>query len=746
MLKRIIRRLGAPRLDDPEADRRRRAIDRLDPVMERERLLQLAQTDPEPALRRHSVRRIRSGEDLLQLCSTDTLRNEAQARLTQLISSEELDPLALARRPACLPFLLRAVSRDEHWQPLLQQIDSERLLSELASGHDHAPVRRAAAERLRSPEALRRVERAVRERDRSVTRLMRERLEQWRELQHTLSQQQAQRQALLDELSHLLSHEDDPQAAERQQWLQEQFQQLEQAHHALREPLAAFGAELPTTESQRQRFQTLQAELQARLDQQRQRAAEAEAQAAETAALHQQQADVVEAMEALWNQMAERLANHPAPASERTALAAALRLEQQRWQSAADASPPGRELVQRQQRVAGQLEQLLAALNALDALPEPVPAESLETPDAAQQQLREYEHALQQLAWPAAIPEPMPVGQLRQALTTLQAHERSLRDQGQQSQARLGQELEKLETALANGRLKAARNAEARLGVLLGEVDAAPLAERLGRARQQLAELEDWQRYASAEKREQLVAAMSALADTEVTDPQARAGEVRALREQWNNLGPVERPAQALARRFNKAAEAAFAPCRDFFKARSERQQFNADNQQRICDELAAFLADYDWEQADWPSVARIYQHARREWRQFADVPPDQRRALSQRYHSLMRELRSHLAPRWQANLARKRELVAEAESLSQTGASETELKTLQQAWRAIDITPASEERKLWPAFRDACRAAAQARPQAPPSTTRPEQAPSDRGPWGALQLALRDIQSERDD
>lgn len=743
MLKHLFHRLARPSLDDPDPGRRRRAVLRLDPTLEPQRLMTLAREDTDTNVRAACIARLQTAPELLALCDEPDLHAAAQGRLRQLIETGQIDPLQIAdrlRQARGQRHLLFALQRPEHWQPMLAGIDSERTLSEIAIEHGSPAVRLAAANRVRSEGALRRVERGCRSRDKAVARLMRDRLEHLRQLRQQLQTLDERSDRLLAELTQLSHHPEDPQAGSRLEWLQEQFTAMVDERATLEPELSGFGLELPPAPDSTPHFARQQNALRTTLAQlQRQRDEAAAAQAAE-AAQRDEQVAVVASMEALWAQMAERLQDHPAPASELTALRAALSLEQQRWAAVSEQPEPDAALAVRQQQVAAQLGQLVDALSRLDALPElPEKPEQLADLTTTRTLLEQAGTALEALDWPASIPIPAQVRILEQRQPALRQHLRQLQAAGAEQTRAARAALGRLEAALADGRLRSAQKQLDRVRRTVERSDDSQLKTRLQRARERIDEMRDWNQFATADKRQQLVDAMQALTTEPLATPQEQAERVRNLRERWQALGPASPDEQPQQAAFDAAAETAFAPCRQYFARRSEEQKANAEAQRRICTELETFLRDYDWTTADWPAVVRIYQHAREEWRRYRDVVPEHNQAP--RFHALMRSLRAQLAPQWKASIARKRELIEAAQALSHQQAGERRIQALEQAWQKVGITPAGEDRKLRRAFQDACNATRAALPRA---TTDQHRKPEQETPLGALQLAL--LEARQDD
>lgn len=666
--------------------------------------------DREQSGRRADIARLDDPDALLASLDDPEFATAARRRLGEMFDAG-LDPLSLieidddlARRRQ----LLDAVTREQHWQPLLAGLDGDDLLADIACRHPLAPVRLAAAGRLLDETVLRRVEKVCRDRDKVVARLMRDRLDALRQARSRIEDIDARLAELADDLTQLARIDDEPHLEERLRWLTHQQQTLLEERSTFALPFEQCGQTLPAAPeavatfaaaaaAMRDRFAALQARAEA----------EARAAAARQAAADDQAA-VVAAVERLLEQIAERLEADPNAGDDRSQWRAAAALEQGRWEDVCGRVEPRRELAQRYAVAAETLSRILGALERLDALPAPpaLPENADEEAIAAARDA--CRTALATLGWPEGCAAPAAVRAVVRAQADLDARLADGERRQRRAAAELKRQLPRLDRAIEQGRMRQARGIRAEVERLLASAALATndrLRQRSEAVLTRLDDLADWQRFATAPKRQELCAAMEALAADADIAPEPRAARVKHLRAQWNELGPPrDSESRALGERFDAAAERAFAPARSHFEATAERQRFNAENRARICDELEAFVAGYDWNTADWRAVERIYNHARKEWRRYADVDPRER-TLGKRYHGLIRTIRDRLDARWQANIASKEALVAEAEQLlaAPDANSAAEARRLQREWKQVDITPRSVDRKLWDAFRKAC-------------------------------------------
>lgn len=316
------------------------------------------------------------------------------------------------------------------------------------------------------------------------------------------------------------------------------------------------------------------------------------------------------------------------------------------------------------------------------------------------------------LNWPEWAQASAPV---QQAMRLVEAFEQSAL-RAQQHQQQLAEQLQsavaKAEADVAEGLLQKAAAAlgEAhRLEKSLPDALGTPHRKALSRLSAQVGDLRSWQVFATTTKREQLVQAMQALAETPVA-PKDQADRIKALRNDWNRLGPpANGKERTLRTKFNHAAERAFAPCRAHFAEQAKVREENAQQRQRICEQLEAYVASVDWRSTDMKAAERIMRTAREEWRSLhpVDRKGKKNKDLNARFEQLQTQIHAEVKKDRERNLAAKRDILAAAEALAagDGGVAEkvAEAKRLQQRWRTIGATPRSADQKLWRQFRQQC-------------------------------------------
>jgi hypothetical protein len=280
--------------------------------------------------------------------------------------------------------------------------------------------------------------------------------------------------------------------------------------------------------------------------------------------------------------------------------------------------------------------------------------------------------------------------------------------------------LHEAEQALAAGQLQEARAAADRTRALKLQAGVLPKPsiQRLSRVVQQLGELERWEKFGQQNARVQLCERAEALPQAALS-PTALAREVQQLRAEWKKLDEqhagVPKP---LWERFDGACERAYAPAARHFaeqaalhkQARKQREDFIA--------AAGAHAPTLMGEPRDWRGIERWLRETEANWRgaTLGSVDPGTWKKLDARLKSALAPLHEGLsAARRQARQEREA-FIAEAEALAAKGAERdlpARVKDLQARWQAHAksiVLQQRDERALWERFRAACTAAFEAR------------------------------------
>ncbi|MCF6442376.1 DUF349 domain-containing protein [Pseudoalteromonas luteoviolacea] len=220
----------------------------------------------------------------------------------------------------------------------------------------------------------------------------------------------------------------------------------------------------------------------------------------------------------------------------------------------------------------------------------------------------------------------------------------------------------------------------------------------------QLAEFKDWQKYASAPKRTELLAQLDEkLAETDI-DPKVRASDVKMLRIRWNELGRIESEEEKQqAKVFDEKIELLFAPCRAYFAEQEEaRKQVIVDREKLITQmqELEHFSVE---EEGSWRKLESQFNRINKLWRGAGSLDAQTYQALNNQYRDAYGKVNGRLKAHHQNNAEQKQKLVDEAlvqvESDNVAEACEV-LKSLQKQWQGIGFAGSKNEHVLWQSFR----------------------------------------------
>lgn len=719
MLRRLFK--GRHPLTHPDAGVRRAAIRELDDTAAAgltDELTRLVREDPDPEVRLACLVHVRD-RALLESVLDDPLLGETAAQRLQALApgSEPVQGMAAHAQLADLPAAeaavrLRAISDVDELVNLVLETRGE--LRQLAL--DHPLLRRAPA--------LTKLEKRSRGHDKSINRHARSRLDHYKRL---LGDAEAHR-SRAQELSAALGRHppvQDRAWRERQHQLHARLEACIDEYRHLRDQLSELGESLADLEDLRNDPETLPLLEPAGDHGQPQNPGGTDGSpAGETAggASRTGGEDPFEALVQGFRELDQALtAGRPFAelAAQRQALT-------DRWLTAADHQPPGETQHQVFEAVSHRFRELADAMERLDQAQVPaLPGEPLEIgpPDdiAAHRALWEavserrgtlkrLEQIRRQVRWPRWAPPTAEYAALLDAAE-------DLREQLGRADTVLNDELTRLEelisslsVAIDEGSFNHAQGLLTRARALHDALPAPAVrsaGKGLGKQAARLAELKDWQTFATSPKRESLVQSMAALA-ADPLEPRSQADRIKALRREWQALGPITQAADGrLADRFNAEAEKAFEPCRAYFAQQAEQRKANLEERRRICDQLERYLEDTDWSDADMKAAERIMRAARDEWRRFHPVDRNPGKSVEARFERLQDRLHDLVKAEWERNLKAKEDIVAEAEALTAAELAIQEkvaaAKRLQRRWREVGITPRRPDQRLWRAFRAAC-------------------------------------------
>ena len=242
------------------------------------------------------------------------------------------------------------------------------------------------------------------------------------------------------------------------------------------------------------------------------------------------------------------------------------------------------------------------------------------------------------------------------------------------------------------------------------------LQEKVAPRVRELREMDDWRRFANAQRQEQLivmaeaiVASLKAEAESgKTSDLAATARALKELHTKWQEVAEAPRNvAQRLWDRFRTATDFTRSRCEPFFAKMREERVVNLQRKAALVEEAEALASS-----TDWGRTAARFQALQAEWQASGLVSRETGRELAQRLraaaNAFFTRRRDDLNTRkqtWAENLAKKEALCARAETLAEStdwDAASAEIKRLQAEWKTIGPIRRNKSEEMWNRFRAA--------------------------------------------
>lgn len=310
--------------------------------------------------------------------------------------------------------------------------------------------------------------------------------------------------------------------------------------------------------------------------------------------------------------------------------------------------------------------------------------------------------------WPAALPMP-PGG--ADADAHADASDKDVPDDTSDADNDAAQALRKslqkvlgtLQKELRQRNLKHANRLWRKAEGLLADDNAPDWQSRLDKLRPQLDELRDWHAFAAEPKKVQLCERMEALQHDSM-DAEEKAGLIHALHDEWRELMSADQESdQALWDRFRAASDVAYAPCREHFREMDAQRSANIEKRKTMLAQLQQFMAQQDWENADWPKVFDIRRTAPQEWAGYQPVHFTENREPGRQFSAVLKQLDEALKQAADRHAATYQQLLDAATALLDEATSRDSIdrwKALQEKWKKAGWLPPNRYRGLHKKFR----------------------------------------------
>ncbi len=668
-------------------------------------LADMAQNDTDQAVRLAAITHIRTTDilDALQKDEVEEIRNAALMQYCRVVSGSAASELDSAARLALMEAIddrqiLLAVIHDcgcdevglASLKRLQEQfsIESDTLLEVAAHSNNHT-VRHAAAVQIESPEQLEQLSTLVRQKDKTVLKICKEKLQAIHNKEAKLSADKALASKICEDIESLahkvigalsqaqyeykLSQFDDVKAVADADLLQ----RFSQASTSLEEKLLAHAQEEQAKALQAKHFQDLAAACNA----------------SQTALLELSAPINAEQIAQL------ELQHHSL---------IALRAENQT--SAEDADS----LLAQAKSLIEQLSLNIRAFNALEAKQDDlqdafVTLKKLTAKNTAgiKKFTTRFEKLFQKQAWP----ESLPPSELFTQCLEMESLLISLQERNNLYLEKLHKDsltnIAAMEQHIEQGQVNEAQRLWDKVQGAIKNADDSlkkKLHDLLIPFKPRISELIDWKNFAAAEKKKELITQMQALIESKMHAGD-KAKRIKALQEEWKSLGHSVLN-DSLWAQFNEAARKAFEPCKEYFKERKTKLQSNLAERNKICEALEALVPSLDEETVNISNLNKIENKAIADWKIYAPVEQAKIKKLQKRFNTVLSDIRQFKRKVLQNNATRKLDLIDKAEKLDQlenVPEALSEAKRLQAEWKNIGPSPFKDDRNHWNAFRAAC-------------------------------------------
>lgn len=272
--------------------------------------------------------------------------------------------------------------------------------------------------------------------------------------------------------------------------------------------------------------------------------------------------------------------------------------------------------------------------------------------------------------------------------------------------------MDALEGALRDKELQQAERSEKKLLSLMRNIPGLSeqrwqnIEDRLQRARPQIRELESWRHWGTTQAREELIARVRQLTDSNLA-PEKIAKSIQAAREQWHAWDKAgDHSGKDLWKAFDQACESAYKPCSAHFEKLRQQRADNLRQRREIIDSLNARFRSIDWKQPDWRETDKFVRHARRSFYNTGNVDFKYRKPVARALDEVLEKFEKHLARERSRCFRAREKLIADIEALADVDnlhEALNRLGKLKKQWAITVVEKRGLENRLWKRFQAAC-------------------------------------------
>ena len=215
----------------------------------------------------------------------------------------------------------------------------------------------------------------------------------------------------------------------------------------------------------------------------------------------------------------------------------------------------------------------------------------------------------------------------------------------EQALIRFKRVLDELEAALEKGEFHTATQLEQEaqsLFPLLAEIPAArhkTLDSRLQVCVAKVRDLRSWQRWGENHERESLCDEVEALIERPDDNPEETARLIHEAQIAWKKLNPV--CPQELWERFNTACNRAYLPCKVYFEEQARAREENLQKKVVLCEQLESYVAQIDWQQANWKMIQQQLRNFDQKWHAIGHTNRKSRKQITDRFEAALKSFKA---------------------------------------------------------------------------------------------------------
>ncbi|SIS99089.1 DUF349 domain-containing protein [Neptunomonas antarctica] len=685
----------------------------------------LVTKDPDHIVRQTAIEQIASINNLIDLLEQSASDSDIiEKQLTHKLNAEDHPERSFDRLQHCSnkPAVWRVVCQTHFpdlQSSLIQQVDNQNQLLDIATSTAPISIRKTAAERITDPDIIEKLLKITRQKDKTIYHMMRDKSNALREQEKQQQARHALAENILEQIKSLANGVWQPLYAAKSEVISQEWQALGESVTATYQP--QFSEAIDTCKERIKLINDKAAE---------------EKQEHERIALVRITADeLLEQLQAFITSLESApIAATPTEehltqgfltegllteGQDNSISAHTLQFEvyQTQWMTITDDTSGAQQKTfnQLQQKFSGILKHAssidvkLADISAfLATTKQPVYQKK-----TTSQQLKQAKTVLKKTAWPVPVERPEPLLELDRLILQLTDEQQQHTQKTAELSKKLQTQLEQLESAIDNGVIKAADKTSRKATELFSQLTSqsngainSQLEQQFKSLQTRLDELKDWQGFAVTPKKDQLCLDMENLIFQDLP-AQEKAKQIKAFQQQWKMLDATDPfHSQTTWKRFKTASDKAYEPCEVFFGKQNEARSYNLQQKELIYKEVAAYLQQIEWDTSDWRAIEQIIQAAKTEWRRFVPVDRNPGQALQTKFNALLQDAEAHFQEAKECSMASKAQLIIDAEALTASEdvvAAAEQAKKLQKDWKECGPTFHSQERKLWKTFREHC-------------------------------------------